>query len=136
MPADLYLEVIGLENLRKQIARAQDAGMKKSLRDANKSAAQVVVKRALPLVPVKTGRLRSSVRALGSQAKANVRAGNTSVRYAAAVHWGRGRGATGGRSGLGGSLYLWRAKDAALASGEIEREYEKSMRDLLHEHFE
>lgn len=75
--------------LRAELRRIADSGLKKELRAANKSAAQVVVDKALPNVPVRTGRLRASVRALAGQTDARAAAGSASVPYAAAIHWGR-----------------------------------------------
>lgn len=88
MPA-AGIKVEGAKELRAAIKRAGDSGLKQHLASANKSAAEVVVHEALPNVPVRTGRLRASVRALGSQTKANVKAGSAGVDYAAAIHWGR-----------------------------------------------
>lgn len=83
------VRIEGAQELRAAIRRAQDSGLSKQLALANKTAAQVVVDEATPNVPVKTGRLRRSVRALGSQTRGNVKAGSALVKYAAAIHWGR-----------------------------------------------
>lgn len=78
--------------LRRALREIGDKGLKKTLAGANKSAAQVVVDEALPHVPVRSGRLKAAVRALGSQKEGSAVAGNARVPYAAAIHWGRKRG--------------------------------------------
>lgn len=115
------IEVEGADELRRKLRELQDAGLKKELKAANKTAAQVVVDRALPNVPVgATGRLKRSVRALGSQRDGRVRAGTARVDYAAAIHWGRKVGNVGSPPGnrMGGNPvtgrpFLWDAAEAA-----------------------
>ena len=52
-------------------------------------AAEILIRAALPLVPVKTGALKSSVRPRRIQKGASVQAGNrTAVPYANPIHWG------------------------------------------------
>lgn len=91
MPTGPQIEVDS-RDLRRALRDIGDKGLKKTLAGANKSAAQVVVDEALPRVPVRSGRLKAAVRALGSQKEGSAVAGNARVPYAAAVHWGRKRG--------------------------------------------
>ena len=84
------VEVTGLREVQRAIRLVGDTELKGALRDANRGLAQQVVRKALPKVPVKTGRLRKSVRALASQNSAVVKAGTAAVPYAAAQHWGVG----------------------------------------------
>lgn len=132
--------VVGVEvdsaELRRALRYIGDAGLKKELRDANKSAAQVVVDRALPNVPVRTGKLRRSVRALGSQRDGRAVAGRAAVPYAAAIHWGRKVGNVGwppnNRKGLNpikGRPFLWDA--AREHQAEVVQQYEESFDRLL-----
>lgn len=79
-------------DLRRALRQIGDKGLTKELAQANKTAAQVVVDVALPRVPVRSGRLRAAVRALGSQKEGRAVAGSARVPYAAAIHWGRKRG--------------------------------------------
>lgn len=115
MADDFRLEVDSAD-LRKALRYIGDTGLKKELRDANKTAADVVAQRALQDVPVRSGRLRGSVKALGSQKDGRVKAGAARVDYAAAIHWGRGVGNVGrppgnrkGRNVIRGRPFLWDA---------------------------
>lgn len=63
---------------------------KEAIKDAGKLAAERVVNEAKTLVPVRSGRLRDSIR-LSSTAsgKVTIRAGNNgSIPYANPIHWG------------------------------------------------
>lgn len=101
--------------LRAALREIGDAGLKKELSAANKSAAEVVADRALPSVPVRTGRLRQSVKALATQTSGSVKAGSAAVPYAAAIHFGR---KTGGF--IKARPFLWNAAEDAReqATGE------------------
>lgn len=123
-------------DLRRALREIGDSGLKKTLREANKSAAEVVVEKALPKVPVRSGRLRRSVKALAGQKDAKVKAGTKAVPYAAAIHWGRKRGNVGTPPGnrLGGNVipgrpFLWDA--AQQARPEAVAVYEREMAALL-----
>jgi len=98
------------------------------LRKANRDAAQVVVNKARPNVPVRTGRLRSTLRATGSQRAGSAIAGRAAVRYAAATHWGRLIGNVGSPPGnrkgpniVKGRPFLLDAKNAVIP--QIVEEY-------------
>jgi HK97 gp10 family phage protein len=82
---------VDYRQLRRELRRA-DAGLKSELAAANKELAASIVDKALPQVPVRSGRLRASVRGLGNQAGAVGKAGGARVPYAAAIHWGRKQG--------------------------------------------
>lgn len=117
MPA-AGIKVQGAKELRASIKQAENVGLKRQLADAYKSSSEVVVKRALPNVPVRTGQLKGSVRALGSQTRGQVKAGTASVDYAAAIHWGRKVGNVwhGLRrpNPIRGRPFLWNAADASV----------------------
>jgi hypothetical protein len=83
------VEVEGVDNVQRSLRIFGDAGLKVALKSAHLTAAEVVRDEALPHVPVKTGALKASVRALGAQAKGNVKAGTAKVNHASAIHWGR-----------------------------------------------
>jgi hypothetical protein len=51
-------------------------------------AAEILIRAALPLVPVKTGALKSSVRPRRTTLGASVQAGKQAVPYANPIHWG------------------------------------------------
>ncbi len=127
------IEVVGAREIRAALRRAEIEGVPAGLRAASKAGSNVVVQRALPNVPVgKTGRLKASIRALGSQTSASVKAGNASVKYAAAIHWGRKVGNVGRPQGnhkgpnvITGRPFL---SDAAQAAREqVIDEYRKAM---------
>lgn len=91
------IRVEGLDELRKALRELGDAELRKALRLANKASAQLVVQEALPQVPVRSGKLKASVKAMAGERDARARAGGPTVPYAQAVHWG-----TGPRPGLRG----------------------------------
>ncbi len=145
MARDLYLEVLGADTLQRLLDHEVPAAFEaKALKDANKKAAEIVVRLALPNVPVRSGRLRASVRAQSSAKKGNVRAGTPSrVPYAAAIHWGRSTGAVGYKHGhyaksahpLEGRPFLWNAKNDALESGELEDAYAQACNNVVRQFF-
>jgi len=131
MAADLYVQVIGADQLKRIIGQVNDGFERKALADANKKAAEVVVRRALPNVPVRSGKLKASVKAMSTPKKGNVRAGTPSrVPYAAAIHWGRKRGGV-----IPARPFLWNAKSEALESGELEKAYADACNDLINQFF-
>lgn len=119
--------------LRRALRQIGDQGLKDTLKAANKTAAQRVVDVALPNVPVRTGRLKASVRALGSQAAGQAKAGTAKVDYAAAIHWGRIQGNVwGGKMGVNpikGRPFLWDA--AQVARPAVIDEYRESIDHLM-----
>ncbi len=133
---DIGIKVTGADELRKALRRAGDAGLKRELAGANKAAAQLVVDRALPNVPIRTGKLKRSTRALGSQRSGRAVAGTARVPYAAAIHWGRGRGNVGsppgnhpGRNVIRGRPFLWDAAQKSIV--RVARTYEAAIEDLI-----
>lgn len=129
---------VKVENLREvasQIRQTGDQDLKRQLREANKSVAEMVVRAALPNVPVRSGRLKASVRSTATQKAAYGRAGRANtVPYAAAIHWGEGAGNVGGGSSargrnIAGRPFLWNAADQTI--NRAVREYEDKVQDLL-----
>jgi hypothetical protein len=118
------VQVEGLNELRREIRRIADADLKTELVEANKQLAAEVIRRAMPNVPVLTGRLAGSVRGLGNFSGAVGKAGGARVPYAATIHWGRiQRGAVRGRPFL---------RDAAAAlEADIEDRYLSHIDRLL-----
>lgn len=82
------LEITGAKELRKIIKNANDNDLKKSLKEANKAGSEVVAEKARFLVPVKSGRLKASVRAGATQSNGWVAVGKKAVPYAAPIHFG------------------------------------------------
>lgn len=116
MAPRVAVKVEGAKELRKAFKQAGDKDLLNALKAANKSAAQLVVEKALPAVPVRSGRLKASVRATATQRQGVARAGRSSVPYGAAIHWGRKRGNVGSPPGnriaanpIRGRPFLWNA---------------------------
>lgn len=86
MPSEIRVE--GLKELRADLRRLADSDLKNELKDAHRAVSDLIVKRALPRVPVLTGRLKASVRALASQTAARGAVGGARVPYAPPIHWG------------------------------------------------
>lgn len=85
------VQVEGLREVRKGLKKLDDKAGKTMLAAAHKTLAEKVTTLAAPNVPVgPTGRLKASVRPLGTVAAATGKAGGAKVPYAAAVHWGTG----------------------------------------------
>ena len=99
MAADksVQINVEGARELRKAIRTVQDDTLKDQLKAANKAAAEIVAKEAKSsTVPVQSGALKASIKALGSQTKGQVKVGGAKNRtkfYAGPIHFGHpGRG--------------------------------------------
>lgn len=132
MPAT-GVRVEGAAELRRDLRKLRVEGLGRQLAPINKSAADVVVAAALPNVPVRSGRLKRSVRALGSQRAGRARAGSASVDYAAAIHWGRKRGNVWGNkpgnNPIVGRPFLW---DAAQRQQQaVVAKYQSSINALI-----
>lgn len=140
------VKVEGADELRRAIRETGDKDLAKSLRAANKTAAEIVAEAAIPHVPVgATGGLQRSIKAIASQTSGKVKAGSPArVPYAAAIHWGEGTGninhttgATLGRPerNIQGRPFLWEAADRMLRQvietyeGEIDELLDKAVRN-------
>jgi HK97 gp10 family phage protein len=118
------IKVEGLTELRRKLRQLGDKDLKKQLRDTNKSLAQKIIDAALPNVPVRTGRLKATVKAAGNEKGAIGKAGTPArVPYAAAIHWGWRR------RGIRANPFLTDA--AARVEGHVVEEYEKDLQALL-----
>lgn len=84
------IRVEGVRELTRALKDLGDRELSDALRAAHKTISEEVVKKALPHVPVRTGRLRASVKALGTQRAATVKAGNSKVKYAPVIEYGAG----------------------------------------------
>ena len=80
---------IRVSGLNRAIRALKDVGVPASeIAAAGKDAAEIVAGEARTLVPVKTGKLKGSIRTATQQRKAIVRAGGARVPYANPIHWG------------------------------------------------
>jgi hypothetical protein len=76
----------GLKELNQNLQALGDD--KTELKAANYEAAKLLIKRAKPLVPVRSGRLLSTLRPANKAGYALARAGLAKVPYANVIHWG------------------------------------------------
>jgi hypothetical protein len=80
---------IRVSGLNKAIRALKEVGVPaKEIALAAKDAAELVAGEARTLVPVRTGKLKGSIRTATQQRKAIVRAGGARVPYANPIHWG------------------------------------------------
>ena len=86
--ADPAIKVDGLNELRRELRRVKDQELDAEMKQIHQELAREVVALAVPHVPVKSGRLRASVRSSGTVRDAVGRAGGASVPYAGPIHWG------------------------------------------------
>ena len=80
------VEAEGMRELRKKLRR-MDNGMD-NLKGLHLDLAEIVANRAEALAPVRTGRLKQSIRAAGTQTAGRVRAGYKRVPWTGPVHVG------------------------------------------------
>lgn len=85
-------EVVGTHEVRRQIRRMQDAVSKTSatsdLKGIHADAAKLVQGDAERIVPVRSGRLKNTLRSTGTVKAGVVRAGLSKVPYAGPIHFG------------------------------------------------
>lgn len=80
------LQVLGAKGLRRTL---KEAGLSvQDLKDSHAKVAKLVETEARPDTPVRTGKLKRSMRSSGTQTAAIVRVGTAAVPYAGPVHWG------------------------------------------------
>lgn len=90
----LPVRIEGVQELRKKIRGITDDldrdGAKGALKDLNLDAAKVVEGKAAAIIPRRTGKLASTLRAAGTQRQARVRAGyrRQGFNYAGPIHFG------------------------------------------------
>lgn len=84
--APLSVTVYGGRELRK--ALKETAGDTDDLKELNKKIAEIVVDEAVKHVPVRSGKLKASLKSFGAATKARATAGRKSLPYATVIHWG------------------------------------------------
>lgn len=130
MGNNLQIQVENLKEVSAAIRRLGDADLRQQLKAANKNISQSIVDAALPDVPVRTGKLRASVKAQATTTSAYGKAGTPArVPYAAAIHWGVGARPGRGPHNIKGRPFL---SDAAKkVEGRAIKEYEDQIRKLI-----
>jgi hypothetical protein len=81
------IEVTGARELSRAL-KAADPALLKELKAENKRLAGMVADTAQSHVPVRSGRLRASIRAGSTQKSGTVKAGGARVPYAGPIHFG------------------------------------------------
>lgn len=125
---------IKVEGLQQTIKSLQALGVDKSeIQNANLEAANTLLRQARPLVPVRTGRLRNSLKASKTQYYAQVRAGSNAVPYANPIHWGWFRDKQTGvnRNVLPQPFF---SKALGYTYDQIIRDYDRNMQQLLNKY--
>lgn len=118
------IRVEGARELRREIRKLQDKGLKDELKRANKDAAEIVAEEAKRYhVPVRSGALKRSIRALGSQTRGQVAAGiRRSKVYAPIIHFGNPH------RNIKPQPFLYEARDKRIR--QVFEQYEDAMNRL------
>ena len=80
------IQVEGLSAAIKQVRQYENVD--KELKEAGEEAAKILISAALPLVPVRSGLLKTTLRPSKIVRGAQAKAGNAKARYAGPIHWG------------------------------------------------
>lgn len=80
------IDVGGLKELNRDLKSLE--ADKADIIASNVNAAETLIKAAIPLVPVRSGNLRATLKPAKVQNYAEARGGNARVPYANPVHWG------------------------------------------------
>lgn len=81
------IQIAGLRETQKALKDLGD-DCRNDLKPAHKEAAEVIVEGSKRYVPVRSGRLAGSIRALATRTSGKVRAGSAAVPYAGPIHFG------------------------------------------------
>lgn len=82
------IEAKGLNEVIAHTRALADKGTQEAIKASNIEAAETLVRAARPLAPVRSGRLRASIRPAKTLKFAAVYAGSARVPYAAPIHFG------------------------------------------------
>lgn len=108
------LELVGYRQLKKELRQLGDEAVA-SLKQTNKEAADLVADTARPDIPVRSGRLKGTLRTTGTMRGGVVRLGRKAVPYAGPIHFGwpnRPNQAKGWRGGpIAPNPFLYEAMD-------------------------
>jgi len=125
------LELVGYRQLKKELRQLGDEAVA-SLKQTNKEAADLVADTARPDIPVRSGRLKGTLRTTGTMRGGVVRMGRKAVLYAGPVHFGwpnRPNAAKGWRGGpIRPNPFLYEAMDKRV--GEVMAIYSKYLETL------
>lgn len=114
MPVRPQLELVGYRQLKRELRQLGDEAVE-SLKQTNKQAADLVADTARPEIPVRSGRLKGTLRTTGTMRGGVVRLGRKAVPYAGPIHFGwpnRPDAAKGWRGGpIAPNPFLYDAMD-------------------------
>ncbi len=120
-------KIAGADEVRRKIRNMQDAvsktAAKSELKALHGDAAKIVEQDALGRAPVRSGRLRESIRSSGTQKAGVVRAGFARVPYAGPIHFGWAK------RNIRPQPFLYDAKDAR--RDEVVRSVEQGIDALI-----
>ena len=126
MPGPAQVEVVGLREVQSAL-RALDNSFARELTPLNRKAAQVVATEATSRVPVRSGRLKASIRATAQQRQGEVKAGRATVPYAGPIEFGWAA------HNITAQPFLFPALDAK--KEDVIELYEHLIRQLVDHHF-
>ncbi len=115
------IEVTGIRELNKALKGVGDDF--EDLKDANQLLGQLVANRATALVPVRSGKLASSIKTNRAKNKVTISAGRASVPYAGVIEYGWGK------RGIKARPYLNKAVNEK--KGEIKEKYEENIKNII-----
>ena len=125
------LELVGYRQLKKELRQLGDEAVA-SLKQTNKEAADLVADTARPDIPVRSGRLKSTLRTTGTMRGGVVRMGRKAIPYAGPIHFGwpnRPNAAKGWRGGpIRPNPFLYEAMDRRVT--EVMAIYSKYLETL------
>ena len=81
------LQIEGLKETQRALRDLGD-DLKDGLKSTHKEAAEVIVEGSKRYVPVRSGKLATSIRAVATRTSGRVRAGSAAVPYAGPIHFG------------------------------------------------
>ena len=115
------IEVKGLKELNRALLNVGDD--LSDLKNANEALGKIVADRAAALVPVRTGKLKKTIKAVRSDKKVRIAAGSASVRYAPIIEFGWGK------RNIRPQSYLYKA--AGQLREEIKTKFEDNIKELI-----
>ena len=128
-------EVEGLREARRAIRRVSEDS-KTELRGAHRAAAEIVARQARFEVPVRSGRLKASIRAGSTMTKGQVKAGGSGIRYAGPIHFGWRTRPDVARGWRGGPIrpqpFIYKAGDKRIR--DVLEEYERQLGAVIRRH--
>lgn len=119
-----FVEIQGLKELSRTLKKMENGKeLAAELKGASRKVSEIVVSAAQGEVPVRSGRLRDSIKPNASPTGAGVKAGSTGVPYAGPIHFGWNK------RGIAANPFIYRGVDKTM--DEIVRVYEEETAKLF-----